>query len=47
MTKKERFNRFIAYFSLHQPEVNTELNYVDPYELLVAVSFRHNAPINV
>ena len=37
MTKKERFNRFIVYFSTHQPEAETELEYADPYQLLVAV----------
>lgn len=37
MTKKERFRLFIEYFSLHQPDADTELVYVDPYELLVAV----------
>ncbi|MFI5222029.1 MAG: endonuclease III [Bacteroidia bacterium] len=36
MTRKERFERFISYFSLHQPEAETELNYVSPYELIVA-----------
>ncbi len=37
MTKKERYNRFIVYFSTHQPEAETELKYADPYQLLVAV----------
>lgn len=37
MTKKERFRHFIEYFSRHQPDADTELVYVDPYELLVAV----------
>lgn len=37
MTKKERYLHFIEYFSRHQPEADTELVYVDPYELLVAV----------
>lgn len=37
MTKKERYRHFIEYFSRHQPEADTELFYVDPYELLVAV----------
>lgn len=37
MTKKERFERFIDYFSKHQPEADTELVYVNPYELIVAV----------
>lgn len=37
MTKKERYTQFIEYFSIHQPEAETELTYTDPYELLVAV----------
>jgi endonuclease-3 len=37
MTRKERFERFIAYFSTHQPNAETELNYENPYQLLVAV----------
>ncbi len=37
MTKKERYIRFIDYFSLHQPNAQTELNYNNPFELLVAV----------
>src|SRR5690606_15942087 len=37
MTKQERFRAFLAYFSKHQPNVQTELNYSNPYELLVAV----------
>ena len=37
MTKKERFRHFIDHFSRHQPDADTELVYVDPYELLVAV----------
>lgn len=37
MTKKERFRAFLEYFSKHQPNVQTELNYSNPYELLVAV----------
>jgi len=37
MTKKERFEAFIAYFSEHQPIAETELLYTNPYELLVAV----------
>lgn len=37
VTKKERFERFIAYFSEHQPVAETELMYTDPYQLLVAV----------
>ncbi|MBC7451746.1 MAG: endonuclease III [Cytophagales bacterium] len=38
MQRKERFERFLAYFSQHDPEPETELVYSNPYELLVAVS---------
>jgi endonuclease-3 len=38
MTKKERFSAFIEYFSTHNPEAETELDYGNPYELLVAVA---------
>lgn len=37
MTIKERYQHFISYFSKHQPIAETELNYSNPYELLVAV----------
>lgn len=37
MTRKERFDRIIAYFLEHQPAAETELKYSTPYELLVAV----------
>lgn len=37
MLKKERFRRFIDYFTTHYPEVQTELNFGNPFELLVAV----------
>jgi len=37
MTKKERFEKIIGYFSTHQPVAETELQYSNPYELLVAV----------
>ena len=37
MTKKERFKLFVEYFSEHNPNAETELNYSNPYELLVAV----------
>lgn len=37
MTKKERFDHFLDYFSTHHPVAETELNYSTPYELLVAV----------
>lgn len=37
MQKKERFRLFVAYFSDHQPDAQTELNYENPFQLLVAV----------
>ncbi|MCO4291855.1 endonuclease III [Solitalea sp. MAHUQ-68] len=37
MLKKDRYKAFIDYFSEHQPNAETELNYTNPYELLVAV----------
>ncbi|MBL4593856.1 MAG: endonuclease III [Flavobacteriales bacterium] len=37
MNKKERYRLFVEYFSKHQPEAETELDYSNPYELLVAV----------
>ncbi len=37
MNKKERYKLFVEYFSEHQPEAETELDYSNPYELLVAV----------
>jgi endonuclease-3 len=37
MTRKERFEKVIGYFSEHQPQAETELHYTNPYELLVAV----------
>jgi endonuclease III len=37
MLKKERFRRFVNYFAEHYPEPETELNFSNPYELLVAV----------
>ncbi len=37
MTKKERYEFVIDYFQKHLPEAETELDYEEPYELLVAV----------
>ncbi|TJZ51544.1 endonuclease III [Sphingobacterium olei] len=37
MLKKERYKEFVDYFSTHNPDAQTELNYSNPYELLVAV----------
>ena len=37
MTKKERYTFIIDFFQKNLPEAETELDYEDPYELLVAV----------
>ncbi|MTI22127.1 endonuclease III [Fulvivirga sp. RKSG066] len=37
MQRKERFENFISHFTAHQPNAETELQYSNPYELLVAV----------
>mgnify|MGYP006282163023 CR=1 FL=1 len=37
MTKKERYQHFLEYFSTYHPVAETELHYSTPYELLVAV----------
>ena len=37
MTKKERYQYIISYFTENFPAPETELNYNNPYELLVAV----------
>lgn len=37
MTKKERYQFVIDYFSSHLPEAETELVYHDPYQLIVSV----------
>ncbi|MEI5983593.1 MULTISPECIES: endonuclease III [Sphingobacterium] len=37
MLKKDRYKAFVEYFSTHNPDAQTELNYGNPYELLVAV----------
>ncbi|MEP1033960.1 endonuclease III [Ekhidna sp.] len=37
MTKKERFEAFVGYFSESYPQPETELQYSNPFELLVAV----------
>ena len=37
MTRKERFEACVAYFQQKMPNVETELHYSSPYELLVAV----------
>ncbi|MEP7169584.1 MAG: endonuclease III [Bacteroidota bacterium] len=37
MTKKERYQKIIEYFSRHNPHAETELEYESPYQLLVSV----------
>lgn len=37
MTRQERFNGVLAYFEKHVPQAETELQYSNPFELLVAV----------
>ena len=37
MLRKDRYKAFVEYFSSHQPDAETELNYTNPYQLLVAV----------
>lgn len=37
MTQKERYDRLIAYFEQERPTAQTELDYADPFQLLVAV----------
>lgn len=37
MQKKERFQAFISHFSTRFPTAETELHYLNPFELLVAV----------
>ncbi len=37
MTKKERFEAFVTYFSESYPQPETELQYSNPFELLIAV----------
>lgn len=37
ITKKERFRKVVEYFQKVLPEPETELEYTDPYELIVAV----------
>lgn len=37
MKKSERYEKVISYFSKEMPVAETELDYTDPYELLVAV----------
>jgi len=37
MTKKERYQAFINYFTQHRPKATTELKYENPFQLLLAV----------
>ena len=37
MTKKERYKQVIAWFQKYNPNPETELHYMNPYQLLVAV----------
>jgi endonuclease III len=37
MTTKERYENILHYFKTHVPKAETELNYSNPYELLVSV----------
>jgi endonuclease-3 len=37
VTKKERYEKVLAYFESHNPSPETELGYSSPYELIVAV----------
>ena len=37
MTKKERYHQVLAYFNEHMPVAETELEYKNPFQLLVAV----------
>jgi endonuclease-3 len=37
MTRKERYKYVIEWFQQHAPEAETELNFENPYQLLVAV----------
>ncbi len=37
MLIKERYKAFVEYFSTHNPDAQTELNYGNPFELLIAV----------
>jgi endonuclease III len=37
MNRNERFQKIIEWFEIHMPIAESELNYTNPYELLVAV----------
>ena len=42
MTKKERYEKVIAWFQENVPVAETELHYNNPYELLMPLSSPHN-----
>ena len=37
MSRKERFENVLEYFAKHNPDAETELEYINPYELIVSV----------
>ena len=37
MTRKERYNSIVGWFTLNQPSAQSELHYANPFQLLVAV----------
>lgn len=37
MTRKERFEKVLDYFGRHNPDAETELEYTNPFELIVSV----------
>src|SRR3990172_1076799 len=37
MNRKDRFEKIIDYFSAHNPVAETELEYTNPYQLIVSV----------
>lgn len=37
MSRKERFEKVLNYFTIHHPDAQTELKYNNPYELIVSV----------
>lgn len=37
MLRKQRYSLFVNYFEANQPNAKTELNYSNPYQLLIAV----------
>jgi endonuclease-3 len=40
MKKKDRYEQVINYFKTNQPIAETELNYENPFQLLIAVGTR-------